>query len=337
MNPTRRVSTPNAQPPTPKQLPTPKQRPIRDSRGAFTRRLPALGLVVTLGIVASPSAAPARPSIFGIANVRVLTADLAQARRFYAGVLGLSALRWDPRAGVAVFSVNPRQRLIVTNRTPVERATPFVDVAFDTADVGAMRDWLASRGVTTPPPVPDFEAGGQALKLTDPDGHDVLLVEEHAPHTLSTPTVSDYPVSKQILHAGLLVSDPGAADRFYRDVLGFSEIWRGGRTTKAIDWINMRVPDGTDYLEYMLTPASGRRPLVVDHHIALMVPDIHVALEQVRARTPQFDVNHVATPQAGRTGQLQLNLFDPDGTRIELAEPERARASIPKFPLPIPN
>ena len=65
--------------------------------------------------------------------------------------------------------------------------------------------------------------------------------------------VVDRRISRRILHAGLTIRDAAAADRFYKDVLGFSEIWRGGRPEGVTNWINMRVPEGTDYLEYMLT------------------------------------------------------------------------------------
>ena len=94
-------------------------------------------------------------------------------------------------------------------------------------------------------------------------------------------------LSKRILHAGLTVKDAAAADRFYKDALGFSETWRGGRPDGTINWINMRVPDGTDYLEYMLYPDAPptRRQLGSAHHVALLVPDIQQALETVRART----------------------------------------------------
>ena len=144
-------------------------------------------------------------------------------------------------------------------------------------------------------------------------------------------------LSRRILHAGLTVKDAAAADKFYKDALGFSEIWRGGRTEGVTSWINMRVPDGTDYLEYMLpapserprvegqSSPSNRRQLGIDHHIALLVPDIQEALERVRARTSPDDPNHRANPQIGRNNRWQLNLYDPDGTRVELMEPWTVR------------
>jgi lactoylglutathione lyase len=120
----------------------------------------------------------------------------------------------------------------------------------------------------------------------------------------------------------LTVKDAAAADRFYKDALGFSEIWRGGRPEGTINWINMRVPDGTDYLEYMLFPGSApdRRQLGSAHHVALLVPDIQQALETVRARTRPDDPNHRANPSIGVNRRWQLNVFDHDGTRMEFME-----------------
>jgi hypothetical protein len=87
------------------------------------------------------------------------------------------------------------------------------------------------------------------------------------------------------------------------------------------------VPDGTDYLEYMLYPAAppSRNQLGSAHHVALLVTDIQQALETVRARTQPGDRNHRANPNIGVNNRWQLNLFDPDGTRVELMEPWTVR------------
>jgi lactoylglutathione lyase len=77
----------------------------------------------------------------------------------------------------------------------------------------------------------------------------------------------------------------------------------------------------------MLFPAGppDRRQLGSAHHVALLVPDIQQALETVRARTRPDDPNHRSTPQIGRNNRWQLNVFDPDGTRIEFMEPWTVR------------
>jgi lactoylglutathione lyase len=61
------------------------------------------------------------------------------------------------------------------------------------------------------------------------------------------------------------------------------------------------------------------------HHVALLVTDIQQALETVRARTQPGDRNHRATPNIGVNNRWQLNVFDPDGTRVEFMEPFTVR------------
>jgi catechol 2,3-dioxygenase-like lactoylglutathione lyase family enzyme len=272
----------------------------------------------------APAAGPVRPPVAGIAHVTIQVSDLAKARAFYGALLGYPEIG-SPRPHAAIFFVNDRQRLIVRDGLPASRDERFIDVAWE-SDVRAMRDYLMAHQLQAADVSDDADAGGRRIGVTDPDGHPVQFVELNRDGR-GAPATPDARLSRRILHAGLTVKDGAAADRFYKDVLGFSEIWRGGRPEGTINWINMRVPDGTDYLEYMLFPAAppDRRQLGSAHHVALLVPDIQQALETVRARTPADDRNHRAIPQIGTNNRWQLNLFDPDGTRIELMEPWTVR------------
>ncbi len=281
-------------------------------------RICAVGAAVAL----LAQAASPRPAVFGLAHVRVLSSDLAKARAFYSGVLGFPE---EPQArdAVATFRVNDRQRIIV-QRAARDEDDRFVDVAFETSDREAVRAWLTSHGLPAKPSDEPGEAGGGAVETTDPDGHRIRLITLTG--SGSRHEGADRRLSTRILHAGLTVRDAPRADAFYRDVLGFSEIWRGGRTDGVTSWINMRVPDGTDYLEYMLTTSTpGRRELGTAHHIALLVPSIQDALEAIRARTGADDPNHRETPHIGVNRKWQLNVYDPDGTRIEFMEPWTTR------------
>ncbi len=104
-----------------------------------------------------------------------------------------------------------------------------------------------------------------------------------------------------MLHAGLTIKNQEAADKFYRDVLGFSEIWRGGRDEKTIDWINMRVPEGTEYLEYMLvTSPPDHQRLGSAHHLCLTVSDIQGTFEEA-TRTPAAARASSPSPTSGAT------------------------------------
>lgn len=110
--------------------------------------------------------------------------------------------------------------------------------------------------------------------------------------------------------------------KFYRDVLGFVETWRGARDPKRLDWVNMRVPDGDDYVEFMLydqLPDETKRGS--QHHICLYVPDIGKALETIQSRIEKVHYMHPLEPKTGINRKRQLNLFDPDGSRVELMEP----------------
>ena len=62
----------------------------------------------------------------------------------------------------------------------------------------------------------------------------------------------DTRISERIIHVGITVEDRAVADAFYRDILGCHDIWHGGMKDDRVDWVDMRVPDGTDWLEYML-------------------------------------------------------------------------------------
>ena len=134
-------------------------------------------------------------------------------------------------------------------------------------------------------------------------------------------------LSTRLLHAGVTVRDEAAASAFYHDVLGMDEIWRGGFEPAKTNWVNMRLPEGADYLEYMLREApSSRRQLGVDHHICLLVPDIQAGLGTGAREDDRLDKRAaLEPPRIGRNQKWQLNLYDPDGTRVELMEPHNVR------------
>jgi catechol 2,3-dioxygenase-like lactoylglutathione lyase family enzyme len=281
-------------------------------------------LALVLAAVLLPAPQPAR--IAGLAHVRIQTGDLAKARRFYDAVLGYDEIRSVAGAHVAVFRVNGRQRIIVQDGLPPDRDERLMNIAFETADVDALQEHLTTAHVELTTPRFDADADGRVLNTIDPDGHHVQFVQLASVRQPEQRPQTDRRISPRLLHAGLTVRDAAAADRFYKDLLGFSEIWRGGRTEGITSWINMRVPEGTDYLEYMLTAAPpDRRQLGTSHHVALVVSSIQDALELVRARTAADDPNHRANPQIGRNNRWQLNLYDPDGTRVELMEPWTVR------------
>jgi hypothetical protein len=76
--------------------------------------------------------------------------------------------------------------------------------------------------------------------------------------------------------------------------------------------------DRTDWMEFMLkVPADAdKRRLGVMNHIASGIPDIHAAYQQLLTN----GMNLKEEPKIGRDGKWQLNLDDPDQTRVALME-----------------
>jgi hypothetical protein len=90
----------------------------------------------------------------------------------------------------------------------------------------------------------------------------------------------------------------------------------------VLNWTNMRVPDGEDYVEFMLygdLPAPNARGSA--HHICLEVKDIDGAKARLVERPYAKDYGRPLEIRTGVNRKRQLNLYDPDGTRVELMEP----------------
>jgi lactoylglutathione lyase len=125
-----------------------------------------------------------------------------------------------------------------------------------------------------------------------------------------------------MMHVGVLVGNLEASIKFYGGILGFREFWRGSAAnSKTLSWVNMRAPDGDDYIEFMLydtLPAPDRRGTA--NHICLVVPDIAKAVAKLEAQPAREDYARQITTQTGINRKRQANLYDPDGTRVELME-----------------
>ena len=113
-----------------------------------------------------------------------------------------------------------------------------------------------------------------------------------------------------------------AATGFYEGILGFQEIWRGGGSEdKPLNWINERVPDGRDYVEFMLHGSKAELDKYgTKNHLALEVPDCAKAVEILRAR-PAAKEFRMEDMKVGVNRKRQVNIYDPDGSRVELMEP----------------
>jgi len=263
-------------------------------------------LAVTAFVAALAPASAARPRILGISHVGLRVSSIAASRAFYEEFLGLRGLR-----------VNARQYVeLMPGLAPEQDRLDHI--ALETDDADGLRRYLASRGVDVADRITGDETGRRST-VRDPDGHAVEFVQ---PSPAGRRESGNAGVSDHILHVGIIVGDVPASTRFYGDVLGFSETWRGSRSGTELSWINLKVPDGADYVEFMLygeRPAPNARG--TQHHICLEVPDLAKAQAWLEARPYRTSYPRPLEPRVGTNRKRQLNLYDPDGTRVELMEP----------------
>jgi len=282
--------------------------------------------LLTIGMSASfllqAQSVPLRPPITGIAKVSVYASDISQSRQFYGNLLGLSEVAGGPTLR---YRINAFQSVEV-EPLPNGETDDLAYVGFATSNVKALRIYLRSRNVPVEGDVHSEADGSQTLWVKDPEGHRIQFVQLPAhgrvlPVGAMHPAAqSEQPLSHHILHAGFIVHDRDAEDHFFGEVLGFREGWQGGMKDDKTDWIDMQVPNGTDWIEYMM---HGTGPITAEqsgvmNHFALGVLNIQQAASALEQRGWHATPRQKA--QLGRDGKWQLNLYDPNGTRVELME-----------------
>jgi catechol 2,3-dioxygenase-like lactoylglutathione lyase family enzyme len=272
---------------------------------------------------AQTSAAPKRPRIVGVAHIALWTDNLDAARKFYGQQLGYEEpFKLDRPEGGVVFKVNDHQYVEVFPGWKGPEQLILAHVAFETENAQQLRDYLANNSVKVPETVAKGLDGNLSFTIEDPDGHEVEFVQ-YLPGSLHSRNFGKFlpaaRVSERIIHVGSTVSDRAAYDHLYRDILEFREFWHGGMRDDQISWVDMRVPEGTDWYEYMLNVKNpSARTLGVMNHMALGVPDVQAGYKTVQSR----GLTPAEGPKIGRDGKWQLNLYDANLTRTELMEPK---------------
>jgi len=291
-------------------------------------------------------APPARPKLLGVAHYSIFVGDLAKARAFYEDFLGYEEAFTLPKADgtvqMAFVKINDHQYLELVNQ-PNKGEGQLNHLGLYTDDVERMRLYLASRGVGVPGQVVQNRIGNKKISVVDPDGHTVEIVEYLPDSWTGKDTGKHMPatrISDRMMHAGILVGNLEAATQFYGGILGCHETWRGsGLTSTTLNWVNMRVPDGDNHVEFMLykeLPPPDRRGS--PHHICLVVPDIKKAVETLEARPARKGYARELRINLGVDNKRQVGLFDPDGTRVEMMEVEPVDGkAAPSSTLPPPR
>jgi catechol 2,3-dioxygenase-like lactoylglutathione lyase family enzyme len=257
-----------------------------------------------------------RPKITGIDHVRVYVSDMVKSRAFYADSFGLPASGGNCWGSTRpCFPVNSNQ-VVELERLPANVPQNWLaEIGFATDDVAGMRRYLVAHGVAAGA-ISSGGGGAPHFELRDPEGNRIAFVQRLS--KAADVKISQNQVSTRLFHAGFVVKDIATENRFYRDILGFRLYWYGGFKDKDVDWYEIQVPDGDNWIEYMLNiPANAdHKELGVQNHFSLGVKDAGAAATQLKkAGVQKFD-----GPEVGRDGKNSLDAYDPDGTRVEVME-----------------
>jgi len=279
----------------------------------------AFALAFPLSIAGQGTGTP-RPAITGISHVTFYADNLASSKRFYTSVLGWVQVPPGPAQSGVRFYANHAQYIQLVSPPRPDMANRFDSVGFSTSDAEGLRTYLAVHGIKVPKAVMIETDGSKSFVAADPEGNKVEFSQPGS-HGPDAPQTTLPQISNHIIHAGFVAHDRAALDGFYKDLLGFHLYWQGGSQPGHIDWVMMQVPEGTDWLEYMLYLPSdpSRGQLASANHFAPGVDDIRQLDKNLRAKgwTPS---SNERPPLLGLDGKWQLDLFDPDGTRVEFME-----------------
>ena len=278
-----------------------------------------------------------RPRITGVSHMAVKVSNIEVAVPFYRDFLGfaehcrLNNLK-DGSLMLVNFKVSKDQTIeVFTGLKPDEER--MHQLAYIVEDAEAMRTFLAKNGVRVPDQLKKGQMQNLGFTFKDPSGYTIELVQylpEGWTRRDQGKFLPDTRISEHITHGGIVVSNVAVIKHFYGDILGFKETWRGAADSNALSWIHMQVPNGTDYLELMLNAK-------VVPHFCLMVPDMEKARAKLESSPYRSQYKKPIEMRVGKNRKRQINLFDPDGTRVELMEPNTIDGvPVPPSDAPLP-
>lgn len=291
--------------------------------------LAAAALLLSVSSAFAQTAAPQRPKITGISHVGYFVSDLPKAISFWHDFFGFDEAYDLKKPGsndvrIAFIKINDHQHVELFNEAPTHPPNMMSHICFTVDDIEQMRTYLRSKGFDVKPGNGGkTRTGDYAFEIKDPDG---MLVEfvQSLPTGMEAQAAGEFMpstrISTNIYHVGFLVGNSERSMAFYRDVLGFKETWRGGADPNELSWINMQVPDGTDYVEFMLYRELPKT-FGGKNHMSLEVADIQKSVEILKSRPAFKEYGKPLTVQVGKNGKRQVNIYDPDGTRVEIMEP----------------
>jgi hypothetical protein len=257
-----------------------------------------------------------RPPVWGVAKMTFLVSDFSIARSYYGEFLGYEeAFSYNSDLGKIIsFKVNDRQYLEFIEDKKAREKNRFVSVSFDCDDISQMEKYLSTKNIGILKKGKDG-AGNDILRIQSTESYQIEFIHLHA-NGLHKKSAGQYigkgRIAPRLHHAGLYISDVEKADKLYRDILGFTDMWRASEENSARpNWIYLRMPDCVENIEYIVTDD------IHSSHPCFMVEDMQETIYTLKERNKW---GPLARPAIGRGNRWLLNLRNEDNTRVEFTE-----------------
>lgn len=257
-----------------------------------------------------------RPPVWGVAGMTFLVSDFRIAREYYGDFLGFEeAFSYNSEKGkVICFKINDRQFLEFIEDKNAKEKDRLVSVAFDCDNPARMEVYLRSKNIPIVRETETDAAGNEVLVIQGTEFYTIQFTR-YLPEGLHNKTAGKFlgenRIAHRLHHAGLHVSDVTKANSLYRDVLGFSEMWRFREEDDASpNYIYMRIPDCVENIEYLVTGDGN------SCHPCFRVKDMQETIYTLKERNGE----NLARPDIGKGKRWLLNLQNEDGTRVEFTE-----------------
>ena len=215
--------------------------------------------------VAAAHAAPRAARYYRVSHIAIYTSSPALSDYYYNVDVGAYAMPDPENPQGKRYFVSPTQFIEVLP-LPADAGPSRLDhIAFNTTNAEGMRKYLAAKKYKVPAAVRKTQTAAADFRCSIPRATRCSL--SGLPAQPLKVDVSSA-IGHHIIHCGMLIHDRATEDTFYRGLLGFKPYWWGGSKPDQVDWVSQQVPDGHDWLEYLLnnkppasnTPAQPGRP-----------------------------------------------------------------------------
>ena len=294
----------------------------------YTFCLAVLTVTIAQTTIKAQSNKIKRPLITGIAHASFYTKDLESTQQFYKNYLGFAEpftimAKEGKDIAISFIKINDRQ-FVELFPEKAKGGNRMYHFAIETNDAEGMRQFLASKGFKVPDKTPKGKTGNSNYFVTDPNGTICEIVQYETGSMSDKCIGKDMPetrISSRMSHVGFMVPDLDKALAFYCGILGFTETWRGSRDDKNVTWVNLKVPDGDDYIELMLYDKKpSDNSMGTMNHICLEVKDVSASETILNTRKLPEGLKSPTALKTGINKKRQINCYDIDGTRVEIME-----------------